>query len=235
MGDSGDMFGAAPDSARGGNNKGVVSSIRPVAGRDGWCWVCVDGRRVGAITRRGLERLGLEVGSAWTPAVAAAFEDECAFAKAVRDAGRWLRSRERSVAWVRARLAEKGHAEAAIERAIEALQRDGLLDDARAAAGAADRMAGRGLAAGLIEFKLQRAGIAASDAGEAVREAVRGETALDRAERLVRSRLAVARSGRAAGDARLRARLFRLLARNGFDEETCAEALRRVLGDGGEE
>lgn len=156
---------------------------------------------------------------------------------------RFLEPRARSVDEVRRRLTGTGYQPALVESAIERLSDLGMLDDeafARAWLGSRDRAHPRGERA--IRVELGRKGIdrasidlvlgerrdqhaeqsaAASDDGEPVVSADRAA-----AERLL------ARHARALGrivDPRLRRqRAYALLARNGFDPETCREATTLV-------
>lgn len=208
----------------------AVTSLRPIASRPGWLSICIDRRRVGALTAEACARLAIAVGTPWTPALAAAFAAESDFLKALHDATALLRNADRTTERLTGRLAAKGHSPAAIARAHEHLRARGLLDDDRHAADVARRHAERHRDQPFIEAKLRALGHTPETAAQAARESVAGLDPVDRAERLLRSRQAV-NPRRAEDPARARRRLHALLLRNGFEDEVARAALERVLGE----
>jgi regulatory protein len=121
---------------------------------------------------------------------------------------RSLRRRDRSRAAVAERLERAGAPPATRERALETLDRVGLLDDARYAASRARSLADRGLGDEAVRAKLAADGVA----DELVADAVAALPAeRERADRIV--------AARGAGIA-----TARLLARRGFGEDTVAAA-----------
>jgi SOS response regulatory protein OraA/RecX len=114
-----------------------------------------------------------------------------------------LRHRDLSRRRLQERLRRHGTRENDGEQALAALERAGLVDDARVAAARAENLAGRGYGDAAIRFALEREGFAAGHVGEAV-AALEPESA--RARRLL--------EGHGGGPRAVR----RLLAR-GFDPE----------------
>jgi SOS response regulatory protein OraA/RecX len=118
-------------------------------------------------------------------------------------AGRALRHRELSSARVEAALERRHVAPAERRRALEALERTGLVDDRRFADARARDLAERGYGDGAIRWRLDEEGV-----GEELVEAAVAllEPETERAQRIV--------ARRGASD-----RTLRLLARNGFAED----------------
>lgn len=87
---------------------------------------------------------------------------------AIESALRALRARDRSAHELDRRLQERGFDQDERERALETLERIGLLDDVRFAHGRADSLARRGAGDQLITHSLVEAGIHA----EAIEEAL---------------------------------------------------------------
>lgn len=155
-------------------------------------------------------------------------------------AARFLEARSRSVHEVRHRLTRAGYRPDLVEGAIERMLELGMLDDeafARAWVESRDRARPRGERAIREELRLKGVDRASVDLVlEERREAVvgdggaaddRGGESADRnaAERLLARH---ARSlGRVADPRQRRQRAYALLARNGFDPETCREVAGR--------
>src|SRR5919202_6469063 len=119
-----------------------------------------------------------------------------------------LRHRDLSTRRLEQRLERRTVPPAERARAVETLTRAGLLDDARFARGRARALAARGYGDAAIRFDLERQGVDAELAAEALAEL---EPERDRALRLAAS----------AGGA---ARAARLLARRGFGEDAIEAA-----------
>jgi regulatory protein len=161
-------------------------------------------------------------------------------------AARFLEPRARSVAEVRRRLTRAGYRPDLVTGAIERLTELGMLDDeafARAWLASRDRARPRGEHA--IRIELARKGVdrASIDlvlgerrdawAGRAVDgdepEAAAATADVAAAERLLAKN---ARSlARVTDPRQRRARAYALLARNGFDPETCREVAARLMDD----
>lgn len=154
-------------------------------------------------------------------------------------AARFLEARSRSVQEVRRRLGRAGYRAELVEGAIERMLELGVLDDeafARAWVESRDRARPRGERAIRAELALKGVDRASVDLVLAERreasagggEVDGGPGSADReaAERLVgRHRRALER---VADPRQRRQRAYQLLARNGFDPETCRDVAARV-------
>lgn len=174
-------------------------------------------------------------------------EDSAAVLEA---AARLLEARPRSVAEVRRRLIDGGYRPDLVEGAVEHLTALGYLDDAAFALAwveSRDRAHPRG--ARVLRDELRRLGVAADDVEAALagREAAAPGAGMDVAEDLPApgerattgasdeeaARRLLARRGipllREPDPRKRRARAYALLARNGFDPDTCREAVAAWL------
>ena len=146
------------------------------------------------------------------------------------DALRLLGHRARSADELRQRLLAKGHDEAAVERAVERLTAEGLLNDAEFARSfAADKRRLSGWGAERIRRDLRRLGVDA-----AVVAAALGEGTDEDGEELERALAVLAKLGpqpRATDAARRRA--YQLLLRRGFASGTAYAAVRRWSAEAG--
>jgi regulatory protein len=134
---------------------------------------------------------------------------------------RFLGHRDRTVAEVRRHLERKRVEPAGIDAAIEELERQGYLDDARFAQRfAEDRRRLDAWGADRIERRLLALGVDPSVAAEAVRTG-QSHDELSAAVDLLRRRL-----GRAPESERDRERAFGLLARRGYELELAHDAIR---------
>jgi SOS response regulatory protein OraA/RecX len=148
-------------------------------------------------------RAGLFVGRAFDRDAARALGRELRRSQALTDAVRVLRHRDVSRLRLDERLQRRGARGSARREALDALERAGLVDDARVASGRAAALAERGYGDAAIRFALEGEGIGAL----LVDEALAGlEPERTRAERL----LAGGRDPKA----------LRRLAAKGFDAET---------------
>jgi regulatory protein len=150
-------------------------------------------------------------------------------------AARFLETRSRSVAEVRRRLTTAGYRAELVAGAIARLVELGILDDAafaRAWVESRDRARPRGEAALRREMRLKGIDPAVIDeilverggAGEGSSAATPDAAAAERL--LARNARALAR----VADPRVRRqRAYALLARNGFDPDTAADAVRRFV------
>lgn len=168
-------------------------------------------------------------GEPWTLAVR---ERAC---RVVGEAGarlaalRLLRVRARSSAELRERLAGRYPAEA-VDKALGALVRGGVVDDARLADGLAEALGKvRPHGREAVRERLERARLGA----EMLEGALDAHApASGEGRRAVEAAMAQVRrlSALGLGPAAMRRRLFGVLARRGFDAETASEAVERVLG-----
>lgn len=130
-------------------------------------------------------RSGLAVGRALDRETARALGRELRRSEALDVALRALRYRDQSRRRLEQRLERRGMPAEAREEAIEALERAGLVDDARVAAGRARTLAERGYGDAAIRFALEAEGLPEA----AVVEALSGlEAEGDRARELLAAR-----------------------------------------------
>ena len=142
---------------------------------------------------------------------------------------RYLSSRERTEAEVRARLQRAGCGVSEIDDAVEELQTLGQLDDARfARLFAQDRRELDGWGQDRIARRLAELGVES----EVVDRELTVEPAaeLQRAVELLKRRLPPEAASR-NGDERVRERAFGILIRKGYESEVAADAVRRWDGD----
>jgi regulatory protein len=176
------------------------------------------------------------------------FEERRAERAAVEDpatvleaAARFLEARSRSVAEVRRRLARAGYRADLIDRAIARLTELGMLDDStfgRAWLESRDRARPRGEIALRRELGLKGVDRAiVDDLLEARRDAASADPDAGSVD-LIAARRLLARHeralGRLADPRQRRQRAYALLARNGFDPETCRRGAAEVLATVGD-
>lgn len=151
-------------------------------------------------------RAGLFVGRALDRDAARALGRELRRSQALTDAVRVLRHRDVSRRRLDERLARRGARDSTRREALDALERAGLVDDARVASGRARSLSDRGYGDTAIRFALEGEGID----GALVEDALaRLEPERERAERLL------------AGERDRKA--LRRLAAKGFDAETLSD------------
>ncbi len=131
--------------------------------------------------------------------------------RALDVATRALARRDFSARGLRERLQRAGIDPAEAEEALGALQRAGLVDDARFALARAQMLAERGKGNAAIRFDLEQQGVAADEIDVALASL---------APERERADFVIARRGAGAATARL-------LARRGFDEDAVAAAVAR--------
>ena len=153
-------------------------------------------------------RAGLRVGGELDRARARVVRRELRRHEALAVSSRALRHRDLSTRRLEQRLERRDVPSAERARAVQTLTRAGLLDDTRFARGRARALAARGYGDAAIRLDLERQGVEAEVATEALAEL---EPERDRALRLAAS----------AGGA---VRAARLLARRGFGEDAIEAA-----------
>jgi len=150
-------------------------------------------------------------------------EDQLA---AAREAAlRLLSVRERSAVELRTRLRKKGFDPDVIVSVVDRLQETDLQDDARFGAQFVEAATRRGMAGRRIQMELRARGLSKEEAARAATE--------DPEEELARARdLAERKAARMADlplETRVR-RLMGLLARKGFDPDTCRMVAKEAAG-----
>jgi SOS response regulatory protein OraA/RecX len=167
----------------------------------------LDGAAWRLVPAEAVVRAGIVVGRALDREIARALGRELRRAEALGTALRALRHRDRTRESLRERLAARGAPLQAQEEALEALERAGLVDDARVAESSARALAERGYGDAAIRFRLEGEGLSAG----LVAEALAGlEAEPERALRLVERR----------GEG---PKTLRWLAARGFAEATVEE------------
>ena len=172
--------------------------------RRGRVAVELDGRPWRVLPAAAVVRAGLAVGRRLDRETARELAREVRRARALAAATRSLAASDRSQRALERRLAQAGHPAAAREDAIAALDRAGLLDDARLAQSRAELLARRGYGDAAIRADLRRRLIAP--------EAVAGAVGALEPER--------ARAGRLLEGNPVTPQLLRRLAIRGFSRET---------------
>lgn len=138
---------------------------------------------------------------------------------------RWLAARELTAAQVRSRLHRRRFPPDVIEETIAALQRDGLLDDQRAAeAWARHETAIRRRGRRRVLMRLQAIGV---DAEVAERAVARVFADVDEDRQIADALARRLRGAPVPGDPRERARLARWLLAQGFDGDRIRRALEK--------
>lgn len=172
---------------------------------------------------------GLVNGDAWTLELEERVNRVVAEAGARIAAARLLRVRPRSSTELRERLGKR-FSKAAADRAVDALVRSGAVNDTRLAHDLAEHMGElKPHAREAIRDRLERARLD-SDALEAALDAHAPSTREgERANDAARAQLRRLRSLSLTPEA-TRRRLYGALARRGFDAETAAEAVERLIG-----
>jgi regulatory protein len=183
--------------------------------------------RVADLAPASVVALGLRDGEEATPARASQIRRRALFEKSHARALAALARRPLARAALRERLARHEGDAGVVQDVLDALERDGLLND-RAVADAVlgEQLARSGAGAAFLESKLTARGVDASTARDAVRESVASGTpsALETARARVTSM-----PPDLSPPARAR-RLYAYLARRGFEEHEAADAVERILG-----
>jgi regulatory protein len=128
----------------------------------------LDGRSWRVLPTDAVVRAGLAVGRRLDRPTARELGREVRRAKAIAAATRSLAASDRSQRALEQRLARAGHSAAAREAALEALDRAGLVDDARIAQSRADLLARRGYGDAAIRADLRRRQLGSEATADAV-------------------------------------------------------------------
>lgn len=186
-------------------------------------------RQVFTIPERDAESIKLVVGDALSDSQLDSLRTAHEFVRARRWAMRWLNRTAVSRAMMQQRAVLKGYSQPVIARLLAELSQVGLINDAKLAQSLAEgELIRKPAAAPLLLHKLARRGVDEDLAEHAASAALKGRDALHDAIALIDAK--AQRGARAADPAALRRRLFGLLARRGFDEETALRALDQTLG-----
>lgn len=206
-----------------------IARVRPVSTGEQWT-VTLEGKASFRLAGSVLTELQLGVGEEWTPELAVKARALQGVAFARHDALMIVQRRAVTRKGLIDKLAQKGHARPDADEAAAALERVGLIDDARVADSAA-RSAVRkgGVGKRLVEQKLRAKGVGPEAAKEAAERAMEGRDVLADALGLARKK---ARSSMGRGDRRSATRkVAAALARRGFDVDVCRKATKRALDE----
>jgi SOS response regulatory protein OraA/RecX len=197
----------------------TIARITPDRSAPIWAHVIVGRRRVAKVPAARVEGLGIRVGAVWTPALKESAVLATETLRAKLRAIALLKVRDRASAELASRLARAGFSKPAAAAAIAELKSEGLLNDQKLAAHAAEVAASKGLSSAAVKQRLAKLGLAAATLpGDDLARAT--QEARNRAATLPES-LSVPASYR---------RVLAALARLGYDEDVAREAAERVLG-----
>ena len=194
--------------------------------------VMVDGRPLATLPLDVIERLGIRIGAPFAP-MRERFEREVAALRTYDRAVNMLTARARSAVDLERHLVRKGEPAELAKAAVERLRAAGFLDDASFARQfVRSKSLGAGLATRRLRQELARRGVE-RDVADAALEDVFAEENVDEqagAEAAARKRL---RSLASEDPATQRRRLYAYLARRGYDPDTIARTLQRMLSADG--
>jgi regulatory protein len=205
--------GTAPVSPTPPARMAVVSALRELRG--GKVAVELDGARWRTLPADVVVRVRLRVGEELERPRLRELAREIRRARAADTALRAVARRELSAAALDRRLARRGVTAGLRQETVGRLEAVGLVDDGRFARRLAESLAERGHGDEAIRWRLERDGVSAETAADALAALV---------PELERARLIVAAKG--AGP-----RTARELARRGFGEEAVERALGPVIAD----
>ena len=189
----------------------------------------VSSKPVATLSRKQIELFGLDVESQWTESIAAKVTDALAFEAAFDQAMRMINRKRLSRAKVTEKLAERGHDEAIVDRVIAKLLAIGALNDETLATDLVEEIdRKRPAGPAMKRIKLAQRGVS-----EEIIERVVGQSASPSSQ-LADARKLIASKSKAMAkldETARKRRLWDLLARRGFDEETIDTVLGGAMCD----
>lgn len=207
---------------------GIVESTR----KEGRYVVAVDGRPAHTVSLDIIDQLKLRVGSVVDAAGEAALEGAAAALQTYDRALNLLAFQARSARDLRRRLVQKGEPAEHVDRAIERLTAQGLLDDAQFARQLArSKVASQGASRRRLQQEMFKRGVAREVADEAIAEVYEDEQVDEGVLVEEVARKKVRSLARLDPEARRR-RLYAFLARRGYEGEAIRRAMRAVLDAG---
>jgi len=205
----------------------TVTALEPAARPAGWVQIILGSGKGPVLTEARCVELAIRVGVEWTAEVCQACARGAAIDRLKSRAIKAITRRARSRAQLRERLLRDGPDPALVEAALAELEAAGLIDDRAFARALVEFAAARGPGRRfLIERKLSVAGVAHEIITEVLIDVCPAVD--DDARRLVEVKLAKVKPGEPRGQTA--ARLARLLASRGFDEQTAMDAIEAVMG-----
>lgn len=195
-----------------------ISALSPSRRDPSKLIIHVNGKPVATLSRKQVEALGLEVETDWTEKLAAKVEDAIAFEAAFDQSMRMINRKRLSRAKVTAKLSERGHDEALVDRVIAKLLAIGAINDETLATDLVDEIdRTRPAGPAMKRAKLAQRGVNEEIIERVVEQSASPSSQLADARKLIASRSkAMAKLDETAR----KRRLWDLLARRGFDEET---------------
>ena len=207
---------------------GIVESTR----KEGRYVVAVDGRPAHTVSLDIIDQLKLRVGGVVDAAGEAALEGAAAGLQTYDRALNLLAFQARSARDLRRRLVQKGEPAEHVDRAIERLTAQGLLDDAQFARQLArSKVASQGASRRRLQQEMFKRGVAREVADEAIAEVYEDEQVDEGVLVEEMARKKVRSLARLDPEARRR-RLYAFLARRGYEGEAIRRAMRAVLDAG---
>ena len=207
---------------------GIVESTR----KEGRYVVAVDGRPAHTVSLDIIDQLKLRVGGAVDAAGEAALEGAAAALQTYDRALNLLAFQARSARDLRRRLVQKGEPAEHVDRAIERLTAQGLLDDAQFARQLArSKVASQGASRRRLQQEMFKRGVAREVGDEAIAEVYEDEQVDEGVLVEEVARKKVRSLARLDPEARRR-RLYAFLARRGYEGEAIRRAMRAVLDAG---
>jgi regulatory protein len=208
---------------------GVVTGIVESPRKDGRYVVQVDGKANATVSLDILDQLQLRVGAELDPGREAALQEAAAALQTYDRALNMLAFQARSARDLRRRLVQKGETEAHVDRAIERLAANGLVDDAQYARQLArSKVLGQGASKRRLQQEMFKRGVARDVADEAIAEVLEDE-GVDQGELVERVARKKARSLAKLDAPTRRRRLYAFLARRGYEGDDIRRALKTVL------
>ena len=207
---------------------GIVESTR----KEGRYVVAVEGRPSHTVSLDIIDQLKLRVGGAVDAAGEAALEGAAAALQTYDRALNLLAFQARSARDLRRRLVQKGEPAEHVDRAIERLTAQGLLDDAQFARQLArSKVASQGASRRRLQQEMFKRGVAREVADEAIAEVYEDEQVDEGVLVEEVARKKVRSLAKLDPEARRR-RLYAFLARRGYEGEAIRRAMRAVLDAG---
>lgn len=219
-----------PPTGRSFDGPGVITAIAPAPRHPGRFELLVDGRAMATLSLDAVERLHLAVGGS-VAGLEERIADEAAQLKVYDRALNLLAFRARSSAELARTLVRKGEPKKLVDRAVERLLEQGLLDDgAFAQSFTRAKVLGAQQSRRRVQQDLARRGVARTVSDAAIATVFEEEGVDQRAvvEQAARKKL---RSLTKLEPLVRRRRLYAFLARRGYD----AEDIRRAMAAVGEE
>lgn len=203
-----------------------ITAISPTKRDPRQATIHVNGKAMVTLPARVINDLDLVVGRAWDERLAVAVDGEVLYVKVYRSAMSKLNRRALSRSELEAKLNQLGHDPKTVNRVLDRLEElSGLNDEQLAHTIVEQALTHRSAGPALLRQKLRKRGIKASTIDTIVDQYTSPHELIDRAASLIRDQ-----SRKMAQEDSLvrRRRLWNLLARRGFDEDTIEQAFEEL-------